>query len=483
MVSVQQGAAFTTSLAADRPDVAPEEESVGASSVPVADVQPTAKAPDHIGASSASRNEPVNDVEGYVFTDVSQASAATATLRPGEEVSYEADFGGMPTVRFMRANDRGEDVFVGWQERDFQAFYGAPVESHAEAEGRYEEEGGRIFGLGMPGGETAYKQSGDEEPYAAISEGFFAIVTSQLAMGPDALRDQKFLDAANNYLARELPFSFTRPLTMDEWRGYVSHALAQAVAYSPIFDDGGARTVGAIVADAASLVGIDAAQFQAWEEALGLDSVFSRLIGDFGPQIVGTDEFRQMLVDSMDDMIGAIAGVRFGGQTQTIADYAYRAEGQWALAAGLMLEGEAKLSAVHDLVRDLMKARKKHVAGYILAMAFKHSALNELPNDGDEFLPRLSEAEWRALARILMVGDTWSMASHRAFRMHLSLRENETMNAVIAEANYQNSIAELHAIDVTTASDEEFWAAVDRTGVPEDILDFAISKMAASFRQ
>jgi hypothetical protein len=77
-----------------------------------------------------------------------------------------------------------------------------------------------------------------------------------------------------------------------------------------------------------------------------------------------------------------------------------------------------------------------------------------------------------------MTGETWSLASHRSFRRYLTPEENRDINKIVAEANYQNSIAAVYGIDVTQSGDEFFWNAVDATGEADLIMDFALSKMA-----
>jgi hypothetical protein len=133
---------------------------------------------------------------------------------------------------------------------------------------------------------------------------------------------------------------------------------------------------------------------------------------------------------------------------------------------------------LREYLTALIIENKNALAGRALAIVLKHSALNSMPSLEDGIVQRWSAAEITGLFRLIMTGETWSLASHRSFRRYLTPEENRDINKIVAEANYQNSIAAVYGIDVTQSGDEFFWNAVDATGEADLIMDFALSKMA-----
>jgi len=95
------------------------------------------------------------------------------------------------------------------------------------------------------------------------------------------------------------------------------------------------------------------------------------------------------------------------------------------------------------------------------------------------FIPQWKKDEVKELIKELMHGDTWSVASHRSFRKHLTPIENLSMNRIISEANYDITIQPLREMDIASTPEEDFWGAVEEAGENE-VLDFVFNKMLMS---
>ncbi len=114
-----------------------------------------------------------------------------------------------------------------------------------------------------------------------------------------------------------------------------------------------------------------------------------------------------------------------------------------------------------------------------LALIFANSDLNESASDGEGVVPRLRSAEFRALIKALLFGNTWSLASRREFR-RISPSENSAINAMISDVNFEITVAPLREIDVASR-EEEFWGAVEEIG-NERVMDYVFERIVTGGR-
>lgn len=395
-------------------------------------------------------------------------------------VAYRVSLAGSPVLRHYVRDASGKPVFAGWE----RAEAGAHVLPTSNSHSRWSDiavtvNTNRVLSLGMPGGETAYRQDPAADKGVIVGDKFVSLIFSQLSMGPESLDDESVLNALNVFLSREIPFDLTTPISSKEWKSFIAEAIRLSVRHAPAFDDGGARTAEAIRDDAAKLLRMDAELFASWENYFGHDSISMHMLGTVdAPEFSG---MRQVLLDGMDIHFAAMAEMELdipGDEAGFAKDE--ETEVQWDVALFSSLDADQKVEAVSEYMTELMKARRNAVASRALAVIFKHSVFNDLPSEADGIVARWSDADMAMLVRRIMTGDTWSIASHRSFRRYLSPEENGAINKLVAEANYQNSIAAVYDVDVMSSTDEDFWDAVDETGEADAIIDFVVSKMVAA---
>jgi hypothetical protein len=395
-------------------------------------------------------------------------------------VAYKASFGALPVLRHFVRDASGRPVFAGWEEAAGTSMAlpeGYAAGRDAGLSGR-DWNTNRVLHLGMPGGETAFKYGGAADKEGSIGDRFVSLIFSQLSMGPGSLGDEQILNALNIFLSRELPFDLGSFVGIDEWKSYLKEALRLAVRHTPAFDDGGARTAAAIREDAARLLRMDDALLAQWEQYFLSNVIDLQIKGDRDEFAVLSEE-RKILLGGMETHIAALAETELVIKVDAAASVKKEETGlHWDLALFSVLPTEDKIGMLREYLTALIIENKNALAGRALAIVLKHSALNSMPSLEDGIVQRWSAAEITGLFRLIMTGETWSLASHRSFRRYLTPEENRDINKIVAEANYQNSIAAVYGIDVTQSGDEFFWNAVDATGEADLIMDFALSKMA-----
>ena len=99
---------------------------------------------------------------------------------------------------------------------------------------------------------------------------------------------------------------------------------------------------------------------------------------------------------------------------------------------------------------------------------------------GESFVPRWTEAEVRSLISSIMMSEIWELMANRSLRKYFDddPQTNRFLNDAVFDANFTKAKVDLNKIDVTRISDEEFWRAVEETGLEEIFFNNAIAKMA-----
>jgi hypothetical protein len=157
---------------------------------------------------------------------------------------------------------------------------------------------------------------------------------------------------------------------------------------------------------------------------------------------------------------------------------------QWQVARLSRLPSTAeKADALAQRVRALAAAMKRRHAARFLALAVRHSRVNELPPHEGSLAPAFAKAEIKGAILGIMAGAAWDIASHRSFRRYLSTRENRAINLMIASANYHSAVEQLRAIDVyEEGAFDKMLAAVQATGQSETIFDAIFNDMVERAR-
>lgn len=401
----------------------------------------------------------------------------------GSEHVVTTAFVGDIVVRRHYVKTDGSYVFAGWQGAD-ESIDTALQEPNRSLRVRHDRFAGDdlyVLSVGMPGGESARQLPVPEDSDLAVEERFLAAVMEQLAGGPESLSSGSILDDFNILLRLEGRAGIFDLLAKSEWENFLKETLRLAIRYTPAFDADGARDVAEISADAAKILGIDDAQFGEWESFFGIDAMTAQLASGESPYFPGASvsDFQSMLLGGLEDGIGMRARrILPMADENSILSREDEMNIEWQVARISIID--SRIDVAYDHMMALMERDNILSAGRELALIVRHSDLDGRMSGG-EFIPRWNEVEVRALVGLLMSGKAWSVVSHRAFRMHLTPRENMLVNAFIAGANVNDiGIDRIREIDVTEVTWEEFCTRMDATGRGEELLNRALQKMATA---
>jgi hypothetical protein len=385
------------------------------------------------------------------------------------------------TVRAHYVNHNGEFIFAGWEQvhpTNTQNGLGTPHGLWAPGLMSEERPLIRNFGTpggGVPGGETALEERLPEEE-TTVEEAFVALLLEQLKMGPQSLKSDQLWESFNSFLfTTRLAPVFGFITGEEEWNSHLKTALQLAIRYTPVINENGMRSLSDIQRDAAEILGIDVDKFAQWEDRLDQESIAKHLAPE------GTRPQGQ-LPNILNKRIGIIASEKFPiGNRETAIGMDQETDLQWAEARIAMIRSrEKKLDTALSLINSLNE-QNMHLAARFLALAVKHSEINELGVREDSLLAPWSKTDLGTLVSKLMNSQTWGIVSHRSFRQYLSPIENKQINRFVYSANYESAVEKLNAVDVFEISDEEFWRLVDATGHGETLMEDAIVRMVQSY--
>ncbi|GEM_PF-2120268 len=433
---------------------------------------------------------PISSLSGRPYAsseDIASDEDADLEFAPVRDISGDKDevivsgtISGIPVERhFFR--DGEKLVFAGWKESGTnRAFITAPSETVSQGWRRgvhtYNQRG--LFGVGMPGGESAYKQIPIEMPGSSLRDRLVSMIISQLRMGPSSMENGLIMESFNAHL--KLYYEGVLPLRADQWRTLIFKSMKLAAQFTPLFDRGGSRGIVDLQYDMASMLGIDVNGFYAWEDYLGIETISSNMFDD---DEAADDSAISALMPHLEDglSIRAREGFSSEGGTPSAKGFAAARALEWDIAR-LSSVGDAEYRAaeIKLYMSNLFESGMGREASMGLALIFANSDLNESASDGEGVVQRWRSAELRTLIKALLFGDTWSLVSRREFRENLSPSENSAINAMISDVNFEITVAPLREIDVASHEDE-FWGAVEKIG-NERVMDYVFERIVTGGR-
>lgn len=310
------------------------------------------------------------------------ASAGTDGRRetPGKShVVMNATVGDIPVRRHYVEHD-GRHVFAGWE----GAATPLPVAQTQVAPHEHwthiwmAKEGARVLGLGMPGGETAFRPTPGELQGRELEARFVSLIISQLGMGPESLTDPSILDSFNKYLAKEKGIG--DPLSEKEWGAYLSDALRFAVRYTPIFGESGIRAITEVKDDAARVLRVERERFYEWEDHFGMEMISEHLFEGESSEFLALPDsnVRRRLYLALSDGLAMRAGITLDMPTEAGVSHADETKMQWEVAIASMIEDPAvKARVIKERIAFLMNDGKTELAGRMLALIVGHSEVGE----------------------------------------------------------------------------------------------------------
>ena len=324
-----------------------------------------------------------------------------------------------------------------------------------------------VFGLGRSGGEAAPDDSFQDEE-TTVAERLTGLLLEQLRAGPGSLASELFLVRFNAGIG-----DADARLSGDDWKHALRAILRIAVRHTPAFDEGGARLVSEIQADASRILGISPEALIDWEGPLEFEAISAQLFTEGR-----SDDLAPDLISVINEQMGFLAGLRIRTRWDEpaiplVKDTAL----QWMIARVSNLAAEQRGDAARELIEELQARGSKALAARALSLILRNSALSERLRRDEGMLPRWSREETMALIRGLMNDATWEVASHRAFRRDLTGNEHLLINALIEEANPVNILGAIGGIDVTTQPEALLWDAIEASGQAHAIFMDALQKM------
>ncbi len=305
----------------------------------------------------------------------------------------------------------------------------------------------------------------------------------QLKKGPEPKETVRILKQLNGYLYNNDYTEEKRSIKPSKWMEMIHRSLALLVRSIPIFDDKGPRSAKAIKKDAATVIGMMQTTFSTWESHFDVDLVDEQLVHEF--EEVDGEDFEETVVGHLDfglrKRIPALAKqVLSKAHVDPSLGIAGEANLQWGLAVVCSKkESENKIKAAVDYLVGVNKSNK-NAACKGIALLIKHSDMAKGRKSRGSLIKRWSELEVRELIKQVMMSDLWEVMGHRALRAHFEddLEINRFLNEAVFDANYAKAIHDLNKIDIGKVSDEEFWNAVDGTGVEEIIMNNVLARMS-----
>lgn len=414
---------------------------------------------------------------------IADSEAFTETL---DGAALDLEMGGRRIEAIFARHD-GRLVFAGWREAGDRAFVAQPDVAREEA-GRIEArfDGMRVMGLGQAGGESSFGKEPLEIDDPEVVERLLGLILAQLAAGPGSLAQGDMLRQFNAFVRARLSNGSSAPHTPEQWEAYLKEALVSAVRLSMPFDERGARSIEQIESDAARILGIDLVRVSEWEEHLGAEFISEQLFETAGSLSMEFDRSspKARLAAEFTGSIESMAKRATGASPDPAVPFADEASVQWGVARAGMMEGiTAKADQAAGLMRELRLSGKRGMASRALAIIFRSSDASEAGAREDGIVPRWSEAEVAAVVKRLMTDETWDVASHRSFRMHLTPAENAFANRLVEMANLHNVVDVVRSLDLASERDiDEVWEAIDSSGQGEAIMSMVVGKMTDILR-
>lgn len=318
----------------------------------------------------------------------------------------------------------------------------------------------------------------DEEEIRLDLENMLAdLALEQIRQGPENKVLNKLMKRANAFLLKHEHTDKPREITPARWKRMIRRAISMTARSVPIYDEKGVRTKRMIQKDAIALVGMEMNTFLAWERRLGIDILEDEL--SFSDRTVD-DAFEDRMIAGLKKRLPALAKLRL---TSSFIDPALGIAGeanlQWGIASISTGEDEEKkITTMLGYLKSVF-ASNKHAACKGIALVLKHANIAGNRKSNDRIFPRWSEPQVTSLIKEVMLSELWEIMGHRALRAHFT--DDPEMNAFINEAifsaNYAKAMRDLDKIDVTQVSEQEFWDAVEETGVEEMILADMYARM------
>ena len=337
-----------------------------------------------------------------------------------------------------------------------------------------------VLGLGQSGGESAFGREPLTIDDPEVVERLADLLMAQLAAGPGSLAKGEMLAQFNAFVRARLSNGSSALHTQEEWEAYLREAIALGVRYALPFDERGARALDEMQNDSSRILGIDAKAYIAWEEHFGEEFVSAQIFSPEGGILADRESPKGRLLAAFEDHMGQVAEKKIGHSASVLnVGLSDETDLQWSIARASLIPGLAeKIDYASRLIALLRMQGRRGMASLALMLVFRASNSSEYAPRRDAFLPRWSKREIVSVIAGLMNDDTWDVVNHRAFRMHLTPAENEYVNRIVERANFQNAVSTLRGIDLSTASDDEFWNALEGSGQAEMILDNVVNKMA-----
>ncbi len=327
--------------------------------------------------------------------------------------------------------------------------------------------GAAVFGLSQAGGEAAPDESLFDEGLT-LAERLTESLLSQLRAGPASLESGLFLARFNAGLQ-----AGEERLSSDAWRQALRALLRIGVRHTPAFDEGGARLVSEIQADASRILGISPAAFIDWEGPLEFEAVLAQLFS--GGR---ADDLAPELISGINEQVGFLAGLRIRTRWDEPAiPMAKDTALQWMIGRISNLDAGAKGAAARELIEELQANGSTALSARALSLILRNSALSARLRSDEGLVPRWKAKEAKALISSLMNDATWEVVSHRAFRRGLSDDEHLAINQLIEASNPMNILEAIGGIDVTTSPESVLWDAIEASGQAHAIFMDALQKM------
>ncbi|MFH1829972.1 MAG: hypothetical protein ABH871_04265 [Pseudomonadota bacterium] len=421
-------------------------------------------------------------------TRVARAASAANTTVNSKGVLHDpfivmhAQINGAPARIYFVRTESGLE-FAGWEEQkgvDDVMLNRAMLPIPLFSTPRYLEQS--VLAFGTPAGESALEHRDLATEDELVAERFASLIIAQLRMGPNALPGGGALRSVNALMFNSYYTDTREPISNEQWENILHMALGLAVRYTPIFGDRGLRSATSIQDDACQVLGLDLPTFYAWENHFEIDVVAEQVFA--GHEISEEDPLLPQAVKRLTSMLDAqieLMASRALGVLHTDMGASRRDEINlhWRTAMiSALPNANDKVDCTRELIEELLKNGKRNLAGRGLALIVSNSELNKTSLSDDSLLPRWSEAEVASLISALMKSNMWDIVSHRSFRQHLTPEENKAINQLVYSANYTEAVEQLSRIDVTKVSPEDFWEAVDRTGLGDILETDAFTRMA-----
>jgi hypothetical protein len=334
-----------------------------------------------------------------------------------------------------------------------------------------------MFDAPSVSGGTSFGFTDEEEMRLDLENMLADLALEQIRQGPESKVTNRLIKRANAFLLENEHTEKPREITPARWKKLMGRAISMAVRSVPLYDDKGVRTKLTIQKDVIAVVGMGPNTLLAWERHLGIDLIENELSSKAKDD---EDRIENRMITGLRKRLPALAKLRL---TPSFIDPALGIDGeanlQWGIASVSSIEdAEKKTDAMLSYLRTVF-ASNKNAACKGIALVLKHANIAGHRKANDRIFPRWTEPEVTTLIKEVMLSELWEIMGHRALREHFTDDPgmNGFINEAIFSANYAKAMRELDKIDVTEVPEEEFWKAVEDTGVEEIILENMYARM------